>query len=54
MPRLTINGKKTLHHSFETRESINILIQYTKDPDNFIKPGTPIRKQRSGTVYFAN
>ena len=55
MPRITINGKEEnlSHHSFKTREeAVNILIQYTEDPDNFIKPGTPIRKQRSGTVYF--
>ena len=55
MPRLTINAKEEnlSHHSFKTREeAVNILIQYTKDPYNFIKPGTPIRKQRSGTVYF--
>tara|TARA_B100001142_G_scaffold47854_2_gene44771 strand:+ start:2732 stop:3919 length:1188 start_codon:yes stop_codon:yes gene_type:complete len=55
MPRLAINAKEEnlSHHSFETREeAVNILIQYTEDPDNFIKPGTPIRKQQSGTVYF--
>ena len=55
MPRIkNKNGEEHLsHHSFETHEeAVNILIQYTEDPDNFIKPGTPIRKQRSGTVYF--
>jgi len=54
MPRLAINAKEEnlSHHSFKTREeAVNILIQYTKDPDNFIKPGTPIRKKQSGTVY---
>ena len=55
IPRIIINGKeeRLSHHSFKTpEEAVNILIQYTKDPDNFIKPGTPIRKQKSGTVYF--
>ena len=54
MPRIVINGKEEnlSHHSFKTREeAVNILRQYTEDPDNFIKPGTP-KENRDQEPYI--
>ena len=58
-PRICLNGivKYISNGIYKTKEEANeILKQYTRDPENFVKPNAPIQINRrpkgSGSVYF--